>query len=293
MANTYENLAVDNVPGTDAEWQAWCQAIEAAFLASGFLEVAPDTGQLNLVTTTRPALGTYAGYRIYRAKDSLAATKPYYIKVEYGNTGSGQDRPVFRRTAGTGSNGAGTLTGIVSATTASSNSTAGSGLAQIFGGGGAHSAFVYQYDPGQAGHTIFWAAGRFLDQADGGVTDPIIWDTMASGAGTTIFGTYIYTDGSVAWTTLGSGMANHFPEMNALVNSGGNINITRVFQGLIYRDGKTLVVPAVVGKSAELPFTNPTNSKFSLSIWGATHTFLPINQTPYSNSGNRLCLLWE
>jgi hypothetical protein len=290
---TYANLAVDNKPDTDAEWQAWCQAIEAAFLASGFLELAPDTGQLDLTTTVRPALGTWAGFRMYRAQDDFAATKPFYVKVEYGVTGSGQDRPIIRRTSATGSNGSGTLTGPTSAVTASSNSSAGSGAAQIYGGGGDHAAFVYQRDPGNAGHTIFWSAGRFLDQEDGSASDPIIWDNMSSGAGSSFYGTYIYTDGSAAWLTLGSGAANHFPELNALVNSGGNMNFTRVFQGLIYRNGKTLVWPALNGKSAELPFTNPEDSKFTLNIWGGTHTFLPIPETPFANSGNRLCMLWE
>lgn len=292
MANTYENLAVDNKPITDAAWQSWCQAIEAAFLASGFLEVAPDTGQLNLATTTRPSIGTFAGYRMYRAKDALAATKPFYIKVEYGNTGSGQDRPIFRRTSATGSNGAGTLTGPTTTVVASSNSAAGSGVATVLGGGGAHSVFVHQLDPGQAGHNIQYAAGRLLDQADGAATDGLIWDAMSSGAGVAYLGTYVWTDGAVAWTTI-SGLGNHAPDLNVAVNSGGDISTTRLFQGLVYRAAKTLVFPMVFGKTTELPFTNPTGSKFSMTIWGATHTFLPIPQTSHINSGNRAAFLWE
>ena len=105
MANTYENAALDTNLGSDAEYQAYIQAVEAAILASGFMEVAPDTGQINPLTVVRPSISTYSGYRIYRAKDSLAATKPLYAKVEYG-LGTATDRAVIRRTMGTGSNGA-------------------------------------------------------------------------------------------------------------------------------------------------------------------------------------------
>lgn len=293
MANTYENLAVDNKPITDAAWQAWCQAIEAAFLASGFLEVAPDTGQLNLVTTTRPSVGTYAGYRIYRAKDSLAATKPFYIKVEYGNTGSGQDRPIFRRTSATGSNGTGTLTGPTTTVVASSNSSAGSGVATILGGGGAHSVFVHQLDPGNAGHNIQYAAGRLLDQSDGSATDAILWDAMTSGAGVSYFGSYVWTDGALAWAALGSGLAAHAPDLTSALHNGGDLSITRLFQALVYRNAKTLVFPLVLGKAVELPYTNPTASKFNLNIWGGSHTFIVIPQTAHTTSSNRACLLWE
>ena len=102
---------ISNVIDTNAKFQAYVQSIEAAFLASGFLEVAPDTGQINPATVVTPSLNAFAGYRIYRAKDALAATKPLYVKLEFGIAGVA-GRPKVQRTTGIGSNGAGTLTGI-------------------------------------------------------------------------------------------------------------------------------------------------------------------------------------
>lgn len=293
MANTYENLSVDNLPGTDAEWQAWVQAIEAAILASGFLEVAPDTGQINPLTIARPALGAYAGYRIYRAKDSLAATKPLYAKVEFGNTGSGADRPIIRRTMGTGSNGSGTLTGVQTTAVASANASAGSGAAQIYGGGGPHAMFLYQKDAGSASHTIFWGCGRLLDQDDGSVADPLVWDTFSGASGILVMGAYQYTDGAIAWTNNASGIATHIPDLSVGINSGGNVGTTRLFQALVYRNGKSWAFPVLGGKSTELPLTTPASSKFSLNVWGGNHTFLPIDQSGYVSGSNRLCFLWE
>jgi hypothetical protein len=78
---------------------------------------------------------------------------------------------------------------------------------------------------------------------------------------------------------------------NPGMQNGGNINVTRVFQALVYRNAKTLVFPLTAGRVSELPFTNPTDSKFTVPIWGGAHTFLPIPEIgPVSN---RLCLPWE
>lgn len=55
------------------------------------------------------AYSTLQNYEMYRFDDALQATKPIFIKVEYGS-GSLQSRPRIRISAGPGTNGAGTLT---------------------------------------------------------------------------------------------------------------------------------------------------------------------------------------
>ena len=63
-------------------------------------------------------------YEMYRFSDSLQATKPVFIKVEYG-TGSTIGQPTVKLTVGTATNGAGTITSqIWTATTGASTPSA-------------------------------------------------------------------------------------------------------------------------------------------------------------------------
>lgn len=290
MANTFEGV-LDNNVANDAEFQAWCQTIETAILASGFLEVAPDTGQLNLATATRPLAGAYSGYRIYRGKDSVQATRPIYIKVEYGAGSGGVDRPSIRRTVGTGTNGAGTLTGPQLAAASNNPSATGGGAATIIAGGGSSAMFIYIKDPSSSSHDLWWVCGRLRDQADGSASPEILFDNFVS-VSFLIMGSYSWTDGVAAWVNATSGLADHFPQLNNAINTGGNINTVRVFQALVYRNAKTLVFPMVTGKTAELPYTTPTDSKFSIAIWGGNHTFVPLIPNAGA-SAQRTAWLWE
>lgn len=97
---------------TDAKFRSWGSAVSAAIVASG-LTVTADTGQINWTTVTRPtAANTKAGYEIYRFNDTAQATYPIYLRIDYGSSAqaSGQG-PATWLTVGTGSDGAGNITG--------------------------------------------------------------------------------------------------------------------------------------------------------------------------------------
>jgi hypothetical protein len=97
---------------TLTNFKAWSKAI-ADFLkttGSGLTQTA-DTGQVNWSSIASvPTVGTYV-YEMYTNTDALAT---FYFKIEYG-TGSGSSNtgPNIRVTIGSGTNGAGTLTGFV------------------------------------------------------------------------------------------------------------------------------------------------------------------------------------
>lgn len=75
-----------------------------------------DTGQINWGTVTKPSASyTSAGYEIFRFNDSLQSTFPVYIRFDY-STSIGANYFGIYITVGTGTNGAGTLTGNVSTT---------------------------------------------------------------------------------------------------------------------------------------------------------------------------------
>ncbi len=97
---------------TDAAFRAWGLGCSTALQACGLVLTA-DTGQINWATVTRPTTASAkAGYEIYKFADSLQATKPVFIRVDYGSgaQASGQNANVWL-TTGTGSNGAGVITG--------------------------------------------------------------------------------------------------------------------------------------------------------------------------------------
>ncbi len=99
---------VDNA--TDANFRLWGSTISAHFAAVGLVQ-GTDSGQINWATVVKPtAATTSAGYEIWKLNDSLFATYPIYIKVEYG-TDNIATRPATWITIGTGTNGAGTITG--------------------------------------------------------------------------------------------------------------------------------------------------------------------------------------
>lgn len=156
-----------SVPGNltdDATWQSWAQKTAALFEQAG-LTKTPDTGQVDLTTATRPATNSYAGYEIRKLNDSLAGTAPIFVKVEYGS-GSTLGAPQMRFNFGTGTDGAGNLTGLGLATanvTMTQNGTAASGSASSTADDGVF-AFCH---PGTASQSIYALLIERFKDSDG------------------------------------------------------------------------------------------------------------------------------
>lgn len=110
---------------SDAEFRKWGKGISDALAACGLVKTS-DTGQVNWATVTVPATSAYV-YEIWRFNDAAQATKPLFIKVEYG-TGTVSGRVNLRLSASSGSDGAGTLSGSIylQPSTFGSNPTASS-----------------------------------------------------------------------------------------------------------------------------------------------------------------------
>lgn len=102
-------LNLDTTSDT-AGFRLWGKAISDAIAAQGWVKTA-DTGQIDWATVTTSAASTSYGYEIWRAADTLAATYPIFLKLEYG-TGAKSSAPWCPQvwaTVGMASNGAGTL----------------------------------------------------------------------------------------------------------------------------------------------------------------------------------------
>lgn len=116
------------LPGTftlDSDFRSWGSGLSAQFAAVGLVKTA-DTGQIDWTTVLKPsAINQQRGYEIWRFNDALQATKPVFIRIDFGSSGGAATTPGLWLTVGTGTNGAGTLTGQVSTTRQTSPSSAG------------------------------------------------------------------------------------------------------------------------------------------------------------------------
>lgn len=136
---------------TDAEFRAFCQAVHDAITALGLVNTA-DTGQINLSTVTAPAgTFTFQGYKIYRFDDALQATKPVFIKVEFGSASNLQTRPALRFNVATATNGAGTLTTNTTGTM-TMNMTSGSSASQVSHQSGGPNRLTFGLHTGDTGN---------------------------------------------------------------------------------------------------------------------------------------------
>lgn len=94
-----------------ANFRAWAKFISDVF-ALAWVNTA-DTGQIDFTTVAAPGAGnTSMGYKIYRMNDALQATKPVFAKIEFGSGGTATT-PAYWITIGTGSDGAGNITGTI------------------------------------------------------------------------------------------------------------------------------------------------------------------------------------
>lgn len=145
MTNSTFTVTPTFASASDANFRTWGSTISAAFAAVGMVQTA-DTGQINWTTVAIPGMAsTDAGYEVWRFDDALQATVPIFFRVVYGTGGVANNRTrVLLHSVGTGSDGAGNLTGAIAYNTnitygATTDNTArncyfssdGSGLAAV------------------------------------------------------------------------------------------------------------------------------------------------------------------
>jgi hypothetical protein len=290
----HNNAAVDNLFASDAEWRAWCQEIDTALKASGFLVAAADTGQIDLTTAVRGAINTYSGYKIYRANDVLQATKPMFLKVEYGVAGA-ITRPLLRFQMSTATNGAGALSGQNSTLFSPISAAAdGSGASRIMGGGDDTCAWISQWD-GLAVPTqnFFFVFGRSIKRLDGSATGDFMFYGYSSSSANSIASAQLCTFSAV-WSSLTFQSHITRPD-DPEVNTGGDVNVVYLFDAVMYRAAEILTFPFVIGKTTELPYTDPDGGQFTINVWGGVRTFTPT--PPFAGLGTtnvgRACFPWE
>ena len=99
---------------TLANFKLWAQAISSALSSSGWV-LTSDTGQVNWGSIASvPAFNSYV-YEIWKPADALqTGSTQFFLRVEYGKTNGSPAAARARFSIGAGTDGAGTLTGLVS-----------------------------------------------------------------------------------------------------------------------------------------------------------------------------------
>lgn len=98
---------------TDAAgYRAWVSSIHNAILACGLVQTA-DTGQADPATINPVTSIISAGYCVYRFNDALQVASPIYLRIDWSH-GNGSNVAGLWISVGTGTDGAGNLTGATS-----------------------------------------------------------------------------------------------------------------------------------------------------------------------------------
>lgn len=119
MTTSLASVAADM--SSDAGFRTWGLQFNSQLAAVGLVQTA-DTGQINWSTVVRGSANTIAGTEMWRFNDTQQTGCPIFLQFSYGNQG-GPTSPAITVQVGSGSNGAGTLTGPLS-TSMSVNSSA-------------------------------------------------------------------------------------------------------------------------------------------------------------------------
>lgn len=274
----------------DASFRTWAQGIEAQILAVG-LALASDTGQLDLTTATRPAtVTTFAGFKMYRFNDSLQATKPFFLKVEYG-VGGATDRPALRVSCGTVTNGAGTFTGTYLVTTtnvlAGASKSAGNTLESFCSGSSARVLLAHNVDPANGTYGFGFIAERTVDP-----------DGTPNGDGVFF---WAFTGGAVSSFVLVpfTGTMPTFTSVNSPFNL---VSWQQMSNGLnVALQPLTLMVNGRCSLATFLRYTHTDIGELttiSVPHLGSTRTMMPLGDGVGSSTmlfvaGMALAVLWE
>jgi hypothetical protein len=286
---------------SNADFQAWVAGIHAQLSAVGLVNTA-DTGQINPATVLAPgAWNTIQGYEIWRFNDALQSTAPVFLKIEYGSqsnfSSSGQFAPGLAFTVGTGTNGAGTLTGLVGVRRVvgfGTLRTAGLTLPSYCCSDGSGLVLVNGYDASSLSCVLAWVMDRTRDGA-GTATGDGIYTFADYTASSQVYLQVI----PVAGTVPGGYTANNgagwslspttwFNNSAAPAVVGSNVPVMPT----MYMCGKTYFAKMMHTVQASQVTQGVS---ISASILGGTHTLMPLvmNSPPTVVTGDMACMLWE
>lgn len=171
--------------GSNAGLRSWAGAIEDLFNASGWLQ-STDTGQTaaaSLVTTV--VAGTVYGYQIWHMNDTLQATVPVFVKLEFGSSPTWGGNYGLWISIGTGSDGIGNITGDLAGRIAMNASSANSAATSTpFKGSGDANRIVLSCGSGSINYGRFMVSIERSKANDGTDSSDGVFLFLDAGSGT-------------------------------------------------------------------------------------------------------------
>lgn len=303
MTTATTSTVIDHT--SDAGFRTWVAEVIAQLLAVGLTQTA-DTGQINTATVTRPGTSTSGGYAIFRFNDTAQATSPVFIKLEFG-TNTVATTPAMWITVANGSNGAGTLTGLITTRVIAANSTAPSSTVTLY-----VSRFMYNTTAGACGMVWKINGGGNASQSLAGF---IIFRSNDGSGVVTTDSVHLLTNSNTASSAASSGFMQVISYLSSLVYNtgawpssswgklpfkltatvfGGNVQVGPCFQ---YTPVMGITNWLCLGLLAEIGI----GTSFVFAILGATtHTFLQVGYavgttdiTADNLATTGICMLWE
>lgn len=264
--------SMSNTVSDDATFRAWGSAYAAKWASMGLVQTA-DTGQINWATVTKPAaINTAAGYEIWAFNDALQATYPIFVKIEYGTGGAATVGSLWF-SVGSGTNGAGTLTGI-SSTRSQVTCTATAGALNHYWCGDTNRLGVAVMGAAAATSSGAWIE-RTLD-ASGVVTSEGVTLIFRTGSAW-IAQAWNYTTGP--YTTQESSLGAMGPSQSPWGVYGTQLSVYPIYhtKGVFMNPGMNCLVfdASSVGQ----------NSTISFTMYGATHTFFTLATPQFGSAG--------
>jgi hypothetical protein len=254
-----------------ANVRAVAQFIEDTFVTTGGWVVSGDTGQTPPGSLTGSGTDTPWGFRIYKMNDVLQATAPIFVKMWFGSGSNlGNDIAIWFQ-VGTGSDGAGNLTGVIHNTTEISNSNNGSFANTSYGSADSNRCTFALFVQATASYFIVWGIERSKD---------------ASGADT----------GTGVILVYNSNITPNLDSSHYCIRAGGTQ--PSVETGLCYvlttQTPSQVFAPGDIGVGIVIPIkgaaqqpganfliTNNTDISsggfITTTIYGATHTYQQLN----------------
>jgi hypothetical protein len=275
MASSTVSLASD--VGAAARIQAIAAALFGSFAAGGLVQTG-DTGQTaNESFSTVAGANTPAGYQIWRFADDLQEACPVFFKIELGAGASNNVTFGFWVTIGTGSDGAGNITGILMARTAwSVNNSVTSLPASYFSSSVNRVNFALFIGIQSPTYDVIFNLERSKDNNGSDTSDGIIIQVQAYT--NTKFSQYIPFSRSAR---AGQNAFAAAPQ-SALgsLASGSNVGMLPLYPVDItgpVNPGMGLLAYY----TADLTVMNPIRS----SIYGADHMYVPLGAASTATSG--------
>lgn len=253
---------------TAAKMSAYIQEVTTRLAALGLVQTA-DTGQVDPATVAATTgAEQIKGYQVWRFSDAHQATMPVFIKIWYGSGVSYPQAPGLWIQVGTGTDGVGNLTGQVGAFIRVGTQNYVDVAAKcIFSGEAGRISFVLFFSAASCGIAVNVERSR---DASGNLTDEgVIVQTF--GAYDKGFSQFIPKTGTIR--AAASSLPAALPGGATTMAGGADVILAPLWPWGF--DGqKQPGTGFLVYFGPDLTNDNPV----PVSIYGANHTYYPINQ---------------